>query len=628
MTARHIRTAWTVAAFLPIFFFSPVLRAQNAVEPVVVTATRQAMRVSELLSDVTVIEREDIERHAGSTMLELLAEQPGLQLYRSGGLGAQSGFFLRGAQTGWVKVLVDGMPISDSRDQTGSSALGDIPLSNVERIEVVRGPASALYGADALGGVIQIFTRKATEPGVKADAFVGGGSHATREASAGVSAAGEIWKLRVEGHKLSTDGISAYADASNRDADKDGYDNSGAAFSFSVTPLPGHEVGMSYRTSQGRFYYDGGEYPPPDFAFSPSGDFNNRQDFRSTQWRLHTRNRLSQAWESTLSYGVVTDKRKDYNSFQTDGRKTEIENRLLGWQNDIALAGPVPGQVLLAAELLKQHGAPAEDFAGGKDEMDNTSVLAGWTANAGAHRWQANTRHDDHSAFGGHTTHGLAYGYQISPHWRAQASYGTAFKAPTLSELYAPVFGNPDLKPEKSRNYEAGLAWETDEQRASFTTYHQRVRNLIGYDPVTFQDINVAQEATLEGVTLAWSGRLDTWRWSASYDRLNAVNEDTNEELLRRAKHSGLLSLSKRMAATDATLTWRGAGKRKDVDNNGDSATLDPYGLFDASVRYAVSPELSIEGRIDNLLDHDYELAKGYGTPGRTYFVGLRYLQR
>ena len=229
------------------------VHAQQVLDPVVVTATRQETRESALLADVTVIDHKEIEKHAGETVIDLLAGQPGIQMSRSGGLGHASSLYIRGANSNQTKVLIDGIPIN-SIDSSGSP-LRYLSLDDVDHIEILRGPASTLYGADALGGVIQIFTRKG-EPGVQLNAFAGYGTQNTRQATIGASIGQEKWRFHVEGSRLSTSGISAQTHATNQDADKDGYYNTGGAASFALFPVDGHELGVSYRQNQGRVYFD------------------------------------------------------------------------------------------------------------------------------------------------------------------------------------------------------------------------------------------------------------------------------------------------------------------------------------------------------------------------------------
>lgn len=298
---------WVAVPPLLLFVSFPLSSAAQAVlEPVVVTATRQETRTAELLADVTVIDREEIARSGGDTIADLLMRQPGIQGARTGGPGTATSLYVRGANSNQTKILVDGVTIN-SLDGSGSP-LSYLPLASIDRIEIVRGPASTLYGADAIGGVIQIFTRKG-EPGVKADGFAGYGTRNTFQANAGVSVGGEQWRLRVEGNRMSSDGISARRGAGGHDADRDAYENTGGGASFSVTPAQGHEVGLSFRQNEGRTHYDGGY--SSDFG-SMDGLLDDYVDFRTSQWQVYSRNRLASFWHSTLRYGQAVDRQTNY----------------------------------------------------------------------------------------------------------------------------------------------------------------------------------------------------------------------------------------------------------------------------------------------------------------------------
>lgn len=593
-----------IAALLPLLFVAPA-HAQQNLDPVVVTATRQESRVSEVLADVSIIEREDIERHAGGTVVDLLTQQPGVQVSTSGGPGTSASIYLRGARPDQTKILVDGLPIN-SIDLTGSP-LRFLPLANVERIEILRGPASTLYGADAVGGVIQIFTRKGS-PGLKADGFIGYGTQNTFQSHAGLSGGDEHWRFRVEGNHDDSKSISAQKNVSQKDADKDAYRNSGGALSASFLPQAGHELGLSYRQNEGRAHYD-------NFGGNTTNDAYN--DFRLKQWRLFSNNRLTDFWSSKLQYGQTSDWQKNYGSWAPKGSAFETESKLLSWQNNFKL--PL-GKLLLGLEQLDQDASNESGF--NSKSIDNQSVFAGWNADFNNHRWQINARHDEHSQFQDKTTYGLAYGYKLSKEWRAHASYGTSFKAPSLYQLYDKFSGNLDLQPEQGKNREVSLIWENATQSVSGTYYLNRVENMIDWSAAanTYQNVS---KARLEGLTLSYTGQVQDWLLRATYDWLDASNEDTGFRLGRRAKNKVLLGLDKKWGALQTGAELVGVGAR--YDSNSGKNPLGGYALVNLNAKYALNKTLSLEGRINNLFDKDYELAKGYNTLGINAFVGIRY---
>ncbi|MCL2344857.1 MAG: TonB-dependent receptor [Desulfobulbus sp.] len=617
----QIRLKPVAALLLPLFAHN--LHAQTRLDPVVVTATRQETRVAEVLADVTVIEREEIERSGQDTITELLTRQPGIQTATNGGPGTVTSFYLRGANSNQTKVLVDGMAIN-SVDLSGSP-LRLMPLGDVERIEILRGPAATLYGADAIGGVIHIITRRG-EPGLRGDGFVGYGSYNTSQASAGISGGNEQWRFRLEGNHYSSDGFPAQRNATNHDAKDDPYRNNGAAASLSFIPAQGHEIGVSYRRNEGLVHYGSGNVPA-------NGTYDYRTAFTTEQWQVFSRNRLADFWNSSLQYGEFKDNQTsyywdDYSNWPLAFAAKTVQNtrnRQLSWQNDVTL--PL-GKLLLAAERQEQEVTPDTGYAR-RPEISNNSALIGWTAAIGDHNWQINGRRDEHSQFGGENTWSAAYGYRLSRELRAHLSYGTAFKAPSVYQLYmnAPYgVGNPNLNPERSRNREAGLTWDNGVHRIEAVYYHNRIKNLIDWvaDPITWIGTyeNIGR-ALLKGATLTYAGRFGDWNLNASYDYLDARDTENDLQLGHRARNKATLGVSRAWGAFTAGIEALGVGKR--YDSNNETGQMGGYGLVNLTARYAINPELAVEARLNNLFNKNYETVLGYNTSGFNAFVGLRY---
>jgi vitamin B12 transporter len=576
---------------------------------VVVTATRQPVLANELLADVTVIDRAQIERAAASNVVDLLGRQPGIQFARNGGPGASVSLYVRGTKPDQTKILVDGIPFN-STDLSGSS-LQYLPLNNVERIEIVRGAASAIYGADAIGGVINIITRTA-EPGLRLDGFAGMGSRDTRQGDLAVSGGDDRWRFRLHVNSLNTDGFSSRTGATNRDADDDRYRNEGYGGALSFHPADGHAVGISFLEQSGTVQYD---------SFSGNGDFDDRASFKTSVFNAFVRNRLTSSWTSRLSYGRTDEDRIDHNEpFPWDPlgiSQRESTNETVSWQNDIAL--PV-GTGLVVVERFEQVARPKETFAEGNVEIDSLGL--GWTADLQAHSWQANVRHDDHSRYGKKVTGGLSYGYQLSSDWRASAGISKAFKSPSLDQLYNVSYGNPDLKPENALNREIGLIWANGDQQASATYYINTIDDLIGWSG-GYANVD---KARIRGLTLAYATKLNSWDLAASADFLDAKDRTTGFQLGRRAKQSMSVSATRTLGAWTLGGEWELVGSR--YDTNFETNRLGGYGLLNLTARYAIDKDWSLEARADNVFDKGYETAGGYGTPGAGAFVGVRYAPR
>lgn len=612
MTIRLARSV--IAAALAIAFQS-TLAATDDEATVVVTATRTPTRTDELLADMTVLQREDIEAAGQSTLEQVLSRQAGMEYAANGSPGASSKLYVRGTEGGHVLVLIDGQRL-------GSATLGDvswsrIPLSQIERIEILRGPASALYGSDAIGGVVQIFTRHGTT-GLHANAEIGIGSYGTHTLGAGVAGGAGGWRYSINGSSFKTAGFNSIENPANKafNPDRDGFSNDSMAASLSYSPLKGHEAGMTFFRSDGTNRYDNGSSPA-----SAAKNYENALAVQAAS--LYLKNRFSDRWTSTMRFGSSTDDSTNYSN-GTVSSATRTDQSQWSWQNDVRL--PV-GMLVLGWENLKQQISGTTAYS--SKERDIRSLLAGWTGTFDAHRLQANIRHDDNSQFGAHDTGALAYGYQITAAWRLSASYGSAFRAPSFNDLYYPVTvlfgktyaGNPALQPESARNREIALHHEAGGQHVSATLYRNDVQNLISWTGLT-SPINIGR-ARIEGLTLAYAGSLAGYDAGASVDIVDARNAVTDARLPRRAHERLNLSLGRTQGAWEWGGEIQAAGKR--YDDTANTVKLGGYAIANLRLRYALSPEWSCFGRIDNLFGKRYELISDYATPGVSVFIGLRY---
>lgn len=598
----------------PLVFIIAALSAHSAfaettLDPVVVTASRQPMRASEVLADVTVIEREEIQNAgAATTISDLLARQPGIELTSRGGPGTQSSVMIRGANDNHALVLVDGVRIASA--STGSASWGFIPLEQVERVEILRGSCSSLYGSDAIGGVVQIFTKRGSGP-AQFYAEAGAGSWNTRSLGAGVSGGENGWRYNFQVAEKKSDGFSALRNPknSNYNSDKDGFYNKSSSGSLSYAITPEHEIGASYLYSDGWNRYDG----------SPkTTDWKQAETVAG--WNIFSRNRLTDNWQSTLKFGQSSDDGRQFaNGNPTSSIRTEQTQ--YQWQNDIKL--PI-GMALFALERTEQK-VNGSSYA--KERAINAAQL-GWTGNIDKHRFQVNARHDDNSQFGGRTTGSAAYGYQLTQTLRANISAGNAFRAPTFNDLYWPGAGNPDLKPEIAQNREAAIHYEVGNHHTSLTYYQNKVKNLVEWAPVGAGGLwipaNVAK-AELEGWTLAYDGKLAGFYVNASLDLQDHRDTELNKLLRHRAKEAAKLAVSHDLGAWRFGVETQLSGQRYNDKNNTEAQRLAGYGLVNLLARYKVSKEWEVFARANNIFDKKYELVRDYATPGANLFVGVRY---
>ena len=585
--------------------FAPALTAQTPplqMDPVVVTATRLPQAASTLLSDVRIIDSTDLANAGNQTLLEVLQVHGGVEIAVNGGPGQVSGLFLRGTNANHVVVLVDGVRINSAT--TGTNAFENIPTSLIERIEIVRGPASSLYGADAIGGVIQIFTRRE-----RTTFQAGAGTSNTQRASAGLFR--ELGSLRVSvqaGYETSR-AFSATnaANSFSFNPDNDGYRNRNAALSAQYAVAPGHSLVASALVSDGVAHFDAG----------PASDDLNRQ--RLSTLALESRNRLSSAWSSMVRIARGSDDIRTEGGFPGRFRTSQDQAT---WQNDIAAPG---GRIATGIEYRRER--VDSDTAYSHSSRSIRSVFGGYSATAGAHLLQGSLRYDDNSQFGGRTTGNLAYGYRFTPAWRASGSLGTAFKAPSFNDLYfvSPYFsGNPLLRPERSRAYEAALDYDPGGARAGLTVYRNDVRDLIAVDP-TFTTVVNVNEARIRGATLRGAADIGSWRFKAEVTHEDAEDAATGRVLPRRARNFGSASIAGRAGPWQLGAELIGAGRRFDSVANTEASRLAGYALVNLRASYALTPAWSIALRWNNVLDRDYALVRGYNTAGSNVFASIAY---
>lgn len=580
--------------------------AADQLAAVVVTATRQATRANELIADVTVIEREAIEQAGSSTIGELLGRQAGVQVVSTGGAGATTTVFIRGANSGHTLLLVDGLRFGSST--TGQPAFETIPLSQIERIEILRGPAGAIYGADAIGGVIQIFTRRG-ESAPHFDAFAGIGSQGTVEGAAGFSGRQDGLHFSVRGGGYRTQGF----DALGAPPDRDGFRQDHVSANIGLTLDSGGEIAANLFQSSGVNKYDAGT------------PFNNRINKKAGVYGVSWKQPVTTGWTSTLRAGQSVD---DAATIDPANPSVIItKNDQVIWQHDIRL--PV-GKALFAYEMLRE-GVTNSLTMLAVDHRRTDSLLAGWGGSFGDHRIQVNARHDNSTQYGNRNTGSISYGYQFSPDWRGYIATGRGFKAPTFNDLYFPLLcfppfgcfgGNSNLKPEVAQNREAGLTWERDTHRAGMVYFDNKISDLIVW---ANQPFNVGS-ARMRGTTLSYELNAAKWQAGFSYTDQQARDTTTNLPLLRRAEQQ----LASR-------LTWVGAdwrigaellsvARRDDFDfTNNVHVKLGGYSTINAFVHHTLSSNWTLELSGNNLGGKKYHQALNFMAPTATLFAGLRY---
>lgn len=606
-----------VLSFLlfPVFpvFISPTLLAQQASEPeaapTVVTANRVARTADETLVPVTVITRKDIERLQAQSVPDLLRGLPGVAFANNGGPGKNTSLFLRGTNSDHVLVLIDGFKIGSAT--SGGAALQDIPVDQIERIELVRGPRASIYGSEAIGGVLQIFTRKGAQaPGF---ALTAGSRHTFEASTQGGVGDKDLW-ISAGVKSGTTRGINvcqAGTTPASCRPDRDGYNNT--AFNLHGGASFGEKLSLDLMALQ----IDSEN----EFDGSSQDSAKNRQQVFGGTLNFTPVDR----WLSTLRIGGTTDESRNYLSNIFKSRFTTRRDSVT-WQNDVEIAKGQ--QVVVGVDSLNEKIISDTQYPIG--HRSNRAVFAQYLADIGRFSAQLSGRHDENDQFGSHNTGGVATGYAFSKAFRLNASYATAFKAPTFNQLYFPGYGTPGLQPEESRNREVGAAgeWGQDSNRGKWqlSIFDNYIKQLIITDPVTFRAVNLSR-ARIHGIELSAAQRIGNTQISANATFQNPKDHSGSASegnlLVRRPRQSARVDADHDIGDFSFGASWTGAGKR--YDNTANSTHLGGYSLWDLRAEYRFAKDWRVQLRGENVFDKHYETAYLYNQPGAGVFLTLRY---
>jgi vitamin B12 transporter len=589
--------------------------AQTASEQVIVTATRVAQPASELLSDHSYISAEEIAAAGQVSLAELLQKSRGIEISSNGNSANYASVFVRGASNSQSIVLVDGVRIGSTAN--GGATWAAIPLAQIDHIEIIYGPLSSLYGADAMGGVIQIFTKRGGKAAAPT-ASIGAGSNRRQRIDAGISgssAGSEALRYAFNVARERSDEYSSTTpDAGpwTYNPDSDGYVRESASGSVSMTLAKGHDIGVQMLYSHLESQFDAGP------------DFDDRQIEKLASGSIWSRNQIMKNWSSKLQFSHAADEGASFASYG-DGYIDTRQNGLL-WQNDITL-----GTDLLQAVLEQRKEHVTSNLGALSRERTTRSLALSYQLRRGAHLATASARRDDNSQFGIHNTGSLAYGYRLSNTLRASASFGTSFRAPTFNELYYPGFGVSSNRPEEGKNAELGMVWATGSSQLSASLYRNRLTDLLVYAPVCPVEADTHEygctynidRATLKGLSLAARTAWDKLAFSAALDFQDPVDNTTGKRLARRSTRHGSIGLDYTIGNLSAGVESVFSGSR--FNDGAEMARLGGYGVINLHASYKIGADWSLFGRWNNAADKQYTLATGYATPGSNLFVGVRY---
>ena len=583
--------------------------AQSSLPDVVVSASRTTQRLQDALPATTLITRADIERAQTPDLPALLKRMTGVEIAQNGGPGTVAGAFIRGADSRHTLVLIDGVPVNNLN--FGTAAIEHLSLADVERIEIVRGNVSSLYGSAALGGVIQIFTRQAgLTPQASVAAQVGsrGLAHLTASGAARLESG---TRLRASVESLSDKGFNAInqAERPGTNPDRDGYTRRSASLGITQELSGGNTLGLRLRDARGTTRYD-----------SEFGPATQADESRFAERGAALEGRFHLGGNVDLDAALTSTSDKLDASITAFPYRVDSSSRGAQIGVDWTLA---PGQhVTAGAESTRQK--LDSDTVYQRASRTLNSVRLGYTADAGPHQMQVNVRNDRYSDFGSASTAYAGYAYRISNAWRINATASTGFNAPTFNDLYFPFGGNASLRPERLKSTELGLQYALGGHVARAVLFENRFTDLIGND-ADFNRINVGR-ARNRGLDLSYAGRIGDLGVRAGLVRQNPIDRDTGARLARRARQQATLGADYGIGA------WRFGGTLLHVGSRFDDAAnqrpLAAYTTADAYASWQFARDFSAQANVNNLTNKRYETAYGYNQPGRGVYLALRWQTR
>lgn len=586
--------------------------------PVVVTASRLPQLQSEALPHTTVITSQQIRDSQAVDLPTLLSREAGLQITQNGGVGSSTGMFLRGADTRQSLVIIDGVPMT-KQDTTGTVSIEHLMLDQIERVEVVRGNVSSIYGSAAVGGVIQIFTKAGTgASGMAASAEAG--SRGTYRLSASTGGGSEGLTYGVAVSEYSTDGFSAVNTGQRPSAnpDKDGYRNQSINGSLIKRWREGQEIGLRLSHSRGK------------------SDYDSAWDLASTKHQsttevgavtIFSNNRVTDRWTSRLSFSQFSDDTTYKTTANVNRDRYLTRTQTAEWTNELTVFSG--WRASLGANHQWQNFISEPAAVRSEYERTSQSVFGGLQGTADRHQIQLNTRYDETAGLSAGTGY-AGYGFQLDDRFKLIGSYSTAFSAPPMGYLYGD-YGNPVLKPEHSRSTEGGIQYSAGQSLLRVTVFETRTTDQIQWFTTNSRFLGDGEFRNLKttrnrGVELSGVQQLSIWELRASLTIQDPIDLSTNDRLIRRPHALGSFGAVTKLDKWRVGGNLSYTGSREDYNATG-TTTVDPYWLVHLTARYQLDKNLSVFGRIENLLNANYQTAWGYQQPSRGLFMGMSWQQ-
>jgi len=616
-----VRLGASVLAVMAVFSATSALaqsQAAGTLNEVVVTATRTAVPVTDVIADVSIIDRATLDQAGQSSLRDVLAQLPGVQFVSNGSYRSSTGVFLRGATSAQSIVLIDGVRVGSAT--SGGASFENMPLDRIERIEILRGAASALYGPDAVGGVIQIFTREPTE-NLQLAANVGAGSDGQRQLGASVRGrSGAIgYSLGVSNEKAS--GISVITNplARSYNPDNDSFDVTSVDAKLTAQLSKQHALTLGMMRSEMDYQFDGTAFPNPLGLTKLTTDAWSRPVLNSVNLKWDAQ--WLSNWKTSLILAENDDKSvSDYYRYAdgalNNSSKFNTHRNQLTWQNDLTFGADV-----LTLLLEKRSESVDSTTLYAVKERNIQGIMLSYALNKPTWNALAVVRNDDNSQFGSFNNWAVSGGYKLAPNLRAVASMGTSFQAPSFNQLYFPGFGTPTLTPQQNRGGEFGLKYNQGSVAMSAVVYYNEVQGFINPSNNVQNSLGV-----LRGATLSMQAQRGDTSYSISYDYADPHTQPNGLRFVRIARNVLNLNATHRVGQGNLFGELKLSSDREDnkIFGTGVGRTvLAGYGLLNVGANWKLSKDVTLQARINNLTDANYALADGFSTPGRNLFVSL-----
>lgn len=574
----------------------------KGIEVLTVTATRSHLNIDDALTSQVVITRADIELANPVSVLDLLSSVPSVDVASSGGKGQTASIFMRGTNSSHTLILVDGVRVSSAT--SGGTSLNTISPEMIERIEIVQGPRAALWGSDAIGGVIQIFTRQLND----GELFVGAtfGSDNYKKYKAGLGLSHGEGQTTIAITKETSDGFDVQQGA---ETDRDGFDYTSVAIRGQQKITDQFAVDWLLTSDSGDNEYDG---------------FYNGSDFKNHAWLVRANYQSDINGVNNNTVFSVGQNRDNIDSL-IDGESQGIFETRRD-QFSIVNNSQITEELQLNVGVDHyQDDVSKSTTTYDVEQRDTTGIFAHTLYANDAWTYEATLRHDNIEDIESENTYNLGVGYEVNDNSRLVVSYGTGFKAPTFNDLYFPFGGNADLVSEFSNSAEVFFETKIYDVNASFNVYHSDIDNLIVWDPSTFQSGNI-KEAEIKGAEFALNFEKLGGIHDVNFSYTDAEDKQTNEQLIRRAKEKFNYKYTTTLSGADIYVEYQFVGARTDnVFGVVGPVDLPAFQLLNLGLNYDLSDNFSLSSRVTNLMDKEYETVSSYNTQERALYFGVTY---